>query len=150
MAAEKTKKTARKKPLFFRRDWHKKIKLGSTVKKNRKWRAAKGRHNKIRLNRKGQQQRPKIGWGADGASKGMIGGLEVVRVENMKQLETVGKGQGVMIGSIGKKKREEIIKKANEMKLKILNRYKKLADFKETKTRESAPLGVPQEKGGKK
>ena len=39
----------RKKPKFFRRDWHKKIKLGSTVKKNRKWRGAKGRQNKIRL-----------------------------------------------------------------------------------------------------
>ena len=114
----------KKKPNFLRKDWHKKIKLGSTVKKKRKWRAAKGRHNKIRLGEKGHLARPKIGWSADAKMKGQIKGLEVVRVENVKQLEKVGKGQGVIIASVGKKKKEEIIKKATGMKLKILNKYK--------------------------
>jgi ribosomal protein L32E len=53
----------RKKPKFLRNDWHKKIKLGSKIKKKRKWKAAYGRHNKIRLGRKGHPGRPKIGWG---------------------------------------------------------------------------------------
>ena len=48
-----------------------------------------------------------------------------IRVENIKDLENVQKGEGVLIGKVGAKKRMEIIKKANEMKLKILNKYRK-------------------------
>jgi ribosomal protein L32E len=54
--------------------------------------------------------------------------MEAVRVENMKELEAVRSGTGVIIGSIGKKKRMELIKKAEEMKIKVLNRYKKLEE----------------------
>jgi large subunit ribosomal protein L32e len=114
----------RRKPNFIRRDWHKKIKLGSTVKKFRKWRAAKGRDNKIRLEHKGYSQKPKIGWGNEASSRGLIDGLKVVRVENINQLSEIKKGHGIIIAKIGKKKREEIITKANEMKIKILNRYR--------------------------
>ena len=53
----------RNKPTFLRNDWHKKIKLGKGLKKKQKWRAAKGRHNKIRLHRKGHPSSPRIGWG---------------------------------------------------------------------------------------
>jgi len=125
--AEETKTTARKKPGFLRKDWHKHIKLGKTVKKARKWRAAKGRQNKIRLGVKGHQARPKVGWCADARTKGFVGGVEAVRVENMKELEAMEKGQGVIIGSVGKKKKTELIAKANEMKITILNKYKKVS-----------------------
>ena len=118
------KKTVkRKKPLFLRKDWHKKVKLGSTMKKKRKWKAANGRHNKIRLGKSGHPARPKIGWGASGDIKGKVKGLEIVRVENVKELSLVKDGCGVVIGSVGRKKREELIKLVNERKLKILNRY---------------------------
>jgi len=123
--AEKKKTTTRKKPKFLRTDWHKKIRLGRGVKKNQKWHGAKGRQNKFRLCRKGRGQRPKVGWGAENESKGFVGGVEAVRVENVKELENVSKGCGVVIGRVGKKKRLEIVKKAGEMKLEILNRYKK-------------------------
>tara|TARA_Y100000310_G_scaffold265631_1_gene276762 strand:- start:4207 stop:4632 length:426 start_codon:yes stop_codon:yes gene_type:complete len=116
----------RKKPNFLRKDWHKKIKLGSTVKRNRKWRAAKGRHNKIRLGKKGQSQRPKIGWGANSKNKNKIEGLTVVRIENLKDLEKITKDEGIIISKVGLKKRKEIISKANEKKIKILNKYKVL------------------------
>ena len=118
----------RKKPKFLRTDWHKKIRLGRGVKKNQKWHAAKGRQNKFRLNRKGRGVRPRVGWGAENETKGFVAGVEAVRVENMKELEAVKSGSGVIIGSIGKKKRMELIKKADEMKVKILNRYKKLEE----------------------
>lgn len=114
----------RKKPLFLRKDWHKRIKLGSTVKKNRKWRAAKGRHNKIRLGERGHSTRPKIGWGNTNELKGKVKGLEVVRIENISQLETVKKEQGILIGRVGKKKREEILSKAKEKNIVVLNKYK--------------------------
>ena len=121
--AEIKKTTARKKPKFLRTDWHKKIRLGRGVKKNLKWHGAKGRQNKLRLNRKGRMQRPKVGWGAEGDVKGFVDGMEVVRVENVKDIEAVKKGVGIIIGKVGKKKRLDMIKKANEMKVKILNRY---------------------------
>ena len=128
--AESVKKTTtkRSKPKFLRVDWHKQIKLGKGVKKNLKWHGAKGRHNKLRLNRKGRMQRPKVGWGAENIVKGFIEGMEAVRVENLKDLEGVKKGQGILIAKVGAKKRTEILTKANEMKLKILNKYRKAKD----------------------
>jgi len=107
------------KPKFLRRGWHKLIRLGSTVKSKRKWRGAKGRHNKIRLERRGQQARPKIGWKNMRSEK-----VQTVRVENIRELEKVQKGSGVIIGRVGGKKKKELTDKANEMGLKILNKYK--------------------------
>jgi len=124
MAEEKKKTiTARKKPKFLRTDWHKKIRLGRGVKKNQKWHGAKGRQNKLRLNRKGRMQRPKVGWGAEGDVKGFIKGMEAVRVENVAEVEAVKKGQGIIIAKVGAKKRIAMIAKAEEMKITILNRY---------------------------
>lgn len=120
--------TKRKKPKFLRTDWHKKIRLGRGVKKNQKWHGAKGRHNKLRLGRKGRMQRPKIGWGADNKIKGFVSGIGTVRIENIAELLKVKKGFGIIIGNVGMKKRVEIIKKANEMKIKILNKYKKIKE----------------------
>jgi len=121
--AEKKTNTKRKKPKFLRVDSYKKIKLGKGVKKKQKWHAAKGRQNKLRLNRKGRMQRPKVGWGAECEVKGFVDGLNAVRVENVAQVEAVKKGQGIIIAKVGAKKRKDIIAKANEMKIKILNKY---------------------------
>ena len=114
----------RNKPKFLRTDWHKKIKLGRGVKKNQKWHGAKGRQNKLRLNRKGRMQRPKVGWGSDTKTKDFINGMNAVRVENVKDVEAIKKDFGIIIAKVGAKKKMEIIAKANEMKIKILNRYK--------------------------
>lgn len=118
--------TKRKKPKFLRTDWHKKIRLGRGVKKNQKWHGAKGRQNKLRLNRKGRMQRPKVGWGADSNAKGFVSGVEAVRVENIADLLKVKTGCGIIIAKVGAKKRTEIIAKANEMKVEILNKYRKI------------------------
>jgi len=117
--------TKRKKPKFLRSDWHKKIKLGSTVKKNRKWRGAKGRQNKIRLNRKGHPQKPKIGWGASKQTKNMVKGLEAVRVETLKELKQVKKPQGIILGRVGAKKKKLLIEEAKSRDIKIINKYHK-------------------------
>jgi len=125
--AEKTPTTTkRRKPLFLRRDWYKKIKFGKGIRKNQKWRAAKGRHNKTRLGRKGYGARPKIGYGQKSTIKNKVENLEVIRVENLKQLKDIKKNQGIIIAHIGKKKKEEIVKQAKEMKLTILNKYKEV------------------------
>ena len=123
MAEKKKVTTKRKKPKFLRTDWHKKIKLGRGVKKNQKWHGAKGRQNKFRLNRKGRGQRPKVGWSAEAEARGFVDGVEAVRVENVKDVEAVKTGRGIIIASVGAKKKKDIIAKANEMKIKILNKY---------------------------
>ena len=122
----------RKKPSFLRRDYHKKIKLGKGVKKKQKWRAAKGRHNKIRLGRKSYPKRPKIGFGENKRIKSSINGLDYKRVENISCLNSLKSGDNIMIASVGLKKRKEIISKAKEIGLNILNRYKKVEDKKWT------------------
>ncbi len=114
----------RKKPRFLRQDWHKKIKLGSQIKKKRKWRAAKGGDSKVRLERLGHARRPKVGWGNRKQDRGKIKGLIPVRIENLKQLENISKEQGIIIASIGRKKKLEIISKAKEKSIIILNKYK--------------------------
>lgn len=114
------------KPKFLRRDWHKKDKFGKSIKKNRKWRAAKGRQNKIRLGQRGYAQRPKPGFGENNLIKGKIQNLIPVKIENVKQLEEIKKGQGVIIASVGKKKKEKIIDACNKKKLTILNKYKEI------------------------
>jgi ribosomal protein L32E len=121
--AEKKSVTKRNKPKFLRTCWHKSIKLGMGVKKKLKWRAAKGRHNKIRLGRKGKSLRPKVGWSADSRTRGFVGGMDAAIVRNVKDVGAVKTGQGIIIANVGLRKRNEIIKKANEMKLSILNKY---------------------------
>jgi large subunit ribosomal protein L32e len=114
----------RNKPAFIRQGWDRYLRLGKTVKKKRKWRAAKGGDSKQRLRERGKPTRPTIGWGANKETFGMVKGMNSVRVENFTQLENVKKGEGIIIASVGKKKRMELIKKANEKGLKILNRYR--------------------------
>lgn len=122
--AEKITQPKRKRPKFLRVEWHKKIKLGSTVKKKRKWKKAIGRHNKIRLGRRGRQQRPKIGWSESRETRNLVRGFKTILVENKQGLLNVQKDEAVVIsGKVGGKKRAEIIAEANKMKLKILNNY---------------------------
>src|SRR3989339_1416010 len=110
--------TKRKKPKFLRVESHKKIKLGKGVKKNQKWHSAIGRHNKLRLGRKGRIQTPKVGWGASGSTKGFVAGIEAVRVENLKELANVKKGSGIIVGKVGARKKLSILEKAKEMGIK--------------------------------
>lgn len=114
-----------KKIKFFRRDWHKRIKFGKTVKKKRKWRAAKGIHNKIRLGERGYSARPKIGYGKNKNTKNMLGDLKPITIYCLKDMESVKKGEAIIISKVGQKKREEIIKKAEEKGIIILNKYRK-------------------------
>lgn len=113
----------RKKPLFLRRDWHKRTRF--MRKKKMKWRKAKGMDNKTRLAFKGYPQKVKIGWGKKAEEKGKINGMIPIRVENLGQLSNVGKGYAVIIGSVGRKNKEAMIKKAEEMKLTMLNKYRR-------------------------
>jgi large subunit ribosomal protein L32e len=124
MTTETKPVSMRKKPTFYRSSWNKMHKLGKKVKAKRKWRASKGRDSKVRLRERGYMRRPAIGWGSQKTDYGKVEGFEVVRIETLKDFEKVQKDQAVIIGKVGGKKKVELIKKAEEMKVKILNKYR--------------------------
>lgn len=108
----------RKKPKFKR--W-----MSQTYKRIKEsWRRPRGLHSKIRVREKSKIKMPAIGWGAPKALRGLHpSGLKEVLVHNLKELEKVDpKKEAVKIfHAIGKKKREEILKRAKELRIKVLN-----------------------------
>ena len=105
------------KPTFRRTDGHRYKKLKNVYRKG------KGLHNKMKDGRKGHPSRPNIGYGNDKKEYGLVKGLEPVLISNGEQLQSVkSDSQGVILSSkIGQKKKINLIKKAEELKLNILN-----------------------------
>jgi len=116
--------TKRNKPAFNRQHWDRYLRLGKKVKKHRHWRHTVGGDSKMRLKVRGKPARPTIGWGAEKANKGKVNGFVPVRVETLAQLALVKKAQVIVIASIPKKKRMQIIAEANKNGIKILNKYR--------------------------
>lgn len=88
------------------------------------WRHPRGRHSKVRRREKGKVRMPFIGWGAKAGEKGKhpSGFYETV-VSSAADLSKVdAKTHAVKISStVGRMKRDIIVKKAEEMKIKVLN-----------------------------
>ncbi len=108
----------RKKPDFLRQNWFRFPRLGE------KWRRPRGRHSKLRKHEKNRGFLPKPGYGSPALVRGLHpSGLKEVRVFNAKELENLDpKQHAVRIASqVGRKKRMEIMKKAQELGLKVLN-----------------------------
>lgn len=90
-----------------------------------RWRKPRGRHNKLRHHKKSKGVIPSVGYGNPKEVKGLHpSGFREILVQNVSQLSKVdSKKEAVRIASaVGKKKRTEMLKKAEELKLKILNR----------------------------
>lgn len=108
----------RKKPEFRR--W------GSQNLKRLKpsWRRARGLHSKIRAKKKNKVKAPTVGYGAPKEMRYLHpSGFREVLVSNVNELQKVDtKTEAVKIAhSVGKRKRVEIVKKAEELKIKVLN-----------------------------
>ncbi|MEM2089953.1 MAG: eL32 family ribosomal protein [Candidatus Pacearchaeota archaeon] len=104
----------KRKPKFVRKDSYRISRLGKRRKKKLKWRRPKGRHSKIREKRKGYLKQPSIGYGSPKRSHAKL-------IHNLSELESCKENEEIIIAHVGKKKRREIIKKALEKKIKILN-----------------------------
>lgn len=106
-----------RKPKFVRQDSHKKVKLGS------KWRKPRGTENKVRKGFKSYKKKVKAGYGSPKEVKGFEpSGLRGILVSNMSQLSGMQANQGVIFSSrLGLKKKLDLIKKALELKLNIIN-----------------------------
>ncbi|MDO8508417.1 MAG: eL32 family ribosomal protein [Nanoarchaeota archaeon] len=109
-------------PTFIRQDYMRHIKLGKNRKKLLKWRRPKGRHSKMRKQRKGYPASPTVGYKASKKEYGLIKGFLPFIVNNVKELDLATKKNIIVISRrVGTKKKVEIIKKAESMKLPLLN-----------------------------
>lgn len=107
---------------FVRRNTLKHSRLGRGRPKLQRWRAAVGRHNKIRKNRFGYTKSPRIGFKSARNESGKIKGKTPLLVRTIGDFARATNGNIIIIArTVGAKKKIEFIKKAGDMKLPILN-----------------------------
>jgi large subunit ribosomal protein L32e len=108
----------RRKPEFKRQE----ISFQKMLK--RKWRHPRGKHSKLRKHEWARGRLPSPGYGSPQAVRGLDRlGYRPVRVFRPEDLSDINaKDERAQIASgVGKKKRLEILKKAEEMKIKVSN-----------------------------
>ena len=141
------------KKKFTRRGTRRHSKLGRGRKNKQKWRKPKGRDNKMRENKKSRPPVVSVGYRKPKEERGKINGKKPVRVENLKDARNVGKGDLVIIASVGKKKRLEIEKIIGDKGADILNDRKSIEEdrekFKSRIEKEKSKKGKESGKGKK-
>ncbi len=111
----------KRKPKFLRRKNQAYSKLGKRRKNKLVWRRPTGRDNKMREKRKGYPATVSIGYKTDKKIRGLIENKRPVYIYNEKDLEKIKENEIAIIGKIGKRKKIEIVKKAEEKKIEIYN-----------------------------
>lgn len=106
-----------KKPVFERQESWRYIRVKSS------WRKPRGKTSRMRRRIKGWPKIVSVGYGGKRSLRGLHpSGYKPVIVHNVKELEKVDKSQAVVIAhSIGERKRLQILEKAKELGLKVLN-----------------------------
>ena len=115
----KRNRLSHKRPSFKRQNWFRYKRLGE------KWRRPRGIHSKMRRHFKYRIPVVQVGFRGPASVRGLHpSGFEEVLVHNTKEVENVNpETQAVRISStVGDKKRELIVKKADELKIRVLNR----------------------------
>lgn len=147
---EKRRHIKKRKPEFILQDYGKKPRL------KRKWRKPKGIDSKMRLGIKGYRKMVTKGYGSPKLVKGLHkSGLKPVLVTSIKDIDSINKEKegAVIQGSVGLRKKVEIVKKAREKGIKILNLkdydkfMKYVSEFMEKKKSKKKKL---EEKKGRK
>lgn len=90
----------------------------------RKWLRPTGLHSKMREQKAGKPAMPRIGYSASRAWRGLHpSGKQEFFVRNLNDLNRAnGDTQAIRISAaVGSKKKEEIVKRAKEMNLHVLN-----------------------------
>lgn len=115
---ELRRKMKARKPNFVREDSHKKKKLRRSG-----WKKPKGLHSKLRHKFKGHITPVNEGFRSPKAVRGLHRtGLKQIVVRNVMELKKLNpKTDGIIIGNVGIRKKIEIIKEAQILKLTILN-----------------------------
>ena len=100
-----------KKPKFTRQSSHRKKRLGKS------WRKPRGIDSKQKKGKKAKGAKPNIGYGSPKKTRG----TKETLVRNLNDLEK-SENRIIIASRIGMKKKKEIIEKATEKKLEIINR----------------------------
>jgi large subunit ribosomal protein L32e len=128
------KKVAQKRPNFVRQESWRYDRLAEN------WRKPKGKDNKMRKQKSGMPAIVKVGYRGPRAARGLHpSGYRDNVIHNTPELSKLDpKSDAARIGhTVGKKKRIEIISKATELGIKVLNPGKlipKMQEEKEKKT----------------
>lgn len=109
------------KPKFIRTDSFRLPRLGKNRKNKQVWRRARGVHSKVRRMRKSYPVMPTVGYKTQRKNLGKVQGLKPILVHNLNELAKATKENIIIIASVGARKKLDIIKKADEMKIKIAN-----------------------------
>lgn len=150
---ELREKIKEKKPYFIRQDYQRRKRLGRKLK----WRKPKGIHSKIRHKFKGRRKMPSPGYKSP---KKVIGlhssGSKIVNISSLEDIEKISKEiEGMVISKkVGIKKKLEILRKAKEYSIKVLNlnvyeQIKKIEYFINSKkkiTKETKKEEIKEEK----
>jgi large subunit ribosomal protein L32e len=137
------KKIKAKKPTFVSQDSHKRRRIKI------RWNKPRGYQSKIRLHKRGYRKMVSTGYGSPKSVHGLHpSGLKSITVNSLSDLKNINKeNQGILIsGSVGNKKRLEIINKAKETGIAILN-FKEVDKF--VKKTEAALAKRKEEKAKK-
>ena len=107
-----------KKPTFKRQH-------SSKIKRveGKGWRHPRGIDSAQQRHDKSRGMHPRIGYSGPSETRGLHPtGVKELLVKNLTDLEGVGENTALRIASaVGKRKREMIVEKAKELKLKVLN-----------------------------
>jgi len=112
------KKMKKKRPEFKRQEIH----VQKILKK--KWRRPRGKHSKLRKHVKARGRRPGPGYGSPRAARGLDPlGYRLVRVFRPDDLDVINRKEerALIASTVGRKKRFEILKKAEKMNIKVKN-----------------------------
>ncbi len=108
-----------KRPEFHRQEWFRVKRLGD------KWRKPRGLHSKMRIGRGYRPNVVSIGYRGPKKARGLHpSGFREILISNPAELDSVDpKTEAVRIAhGVGTRKREQIIKKADELGIRIFNR----------------------------
>jgi large subunit ribosomal protein L32e len=114
---ETRKEVKDRKPEFKQQNFGRKKRISD------RWRRPRGIQSKMRHKFKGYPIMISKGWRSPADVRGMDNkGNETVLIHNIKELEAVQKHQAIVIvGTVGNKKRLEIIEKAEQLKIPVVN-----------------------------
>lgn len=143
-----------KKPAFDREDSYKRKEVSTS------WRKPRGSQSKMRRKEKGYNKSPNMGYRSPNSVRGLSPeGLLPVLVNTISMLESIDKEkEGVVIAAtVGTRKKVEIVKKAKELGLNILN-IKNVDDYlsqidkklEEKKAKKAETAKVKEEKAKEK
>jgi len=134
----------------LRQDAHKVKKL------EKKWRAPRGRHSKMRFKLRSYRKQPSVGYASPRKVRGLDNkGRKETKVERIQDLEKVKQDEIIVIGAtVGTKKKVEILKRIIEKKLQVKNvknveEFIKQAEEKIKKKKEEAEKKETKKKKAK-